>query len=91
MRILLVSYYFPPTNAIGAVRVGKLAKYLLAQGHDVRVLTAAEPYLPKSLPVEFPERRIVRTRTVDLDRLPLKVFRKHDIGLQQGVAGEPRS
>lgn len=89
MRILLVSYYFPPTNAIGAVRVGKLAKYLLAQGHDVRVLTAAEPYLPKSLPVEFPERRIVRTRTVDLDRLPLKIFRDHSMGIQQSFAGEP--
>lgn len=89
MKILLISYYFPPTNAIGAVRVGKLAKYLLAQGHDVRVLTAAEPFLPKSLPVEFPERRIVRTRTVDLDRLPLKLFPRRATVMQRGFADEP--
>ena len=89
MKILLVSYYFPPTNAIGAVRIGKLAKFLLAQGHDVRVLTAAEPFLPKSLPVDFPERRIVRTRTIDLDRLPLKIFRKRNTIMQRGFADEP--
>ena len=28
-RVLLVSYYFAPQNAIGAVRPAKLAKYLL--------------------------------------------------------------
>ncbi len=28
MRLLFVSYWFPPTNAIGAVRAGKFAKYM---------------------------------------------------------------
>jgi glycosyltransferase involved in cell wall biosynthesis len=42
MRILLVSYYFPPYNSVGAVRPGKLAKFLEQQGHDVRVLTCSE-------------------------------------------------
>ena len=39
MKVLIVSFAFPPSNVIGAVRVGKLARYLDHRGHDVRVLT----------------------------------------------------
>jgi hypothetical protein len=42
MRILLLSWYFPPGNTIGAIRVGKLARYLHAAGHDVRVICGAK-------------------------------------------------
>lgn len=37
-RILLISYYFGPQNAIGAVRPTKLAKYLARMGHEVTVI-----------------------------------------------------
>ena len=37
MRLLIVSFAFPPYNSIGGVRVGKTAKYLASFGHDVRV------------------------------------------------------
>ena len=37
-RILIISYYFAPQNAIGAVRPTKLAKYLTRMGHEVTVL-----------------------------------------------------
>lgn len=37
-RILIVSYYFGPQNAIGAVRPTKLAKYLARMGHEVTVI-----------------------------------------------------
>lgn len=53
MRILLVSYFFPPYNAIGAVRVSKTAKYLEAAGHEVRVLSASDQPLPASLPLSI--------------------------------------
>lgn len=36
--ILLVSYYFAPQNAIGAIRPTKLAKYLARMGYHVTVL-----------------------------------------------------
>ncbi len=39
MRILIISYYFPPYNSVGAVRPGKLAGYLHEKGHDVHVIT----------------------------------------------------
>ena len=38
MRILIISYYFAPQNAIGAVRPTKLAKYLSRLGHEVTVI-----------------------------------------------------
>ncbi|HOF88480.1 MAG TPA: glycosyltransferase [Armatimonadota bacterium] len=58
MRILIVSYYFPPFNTIGAVRVGKIARYLLAMGHDVRVVAACPPKLARTLPLEIPPERV---------------------------------
>ena len=59
MKLLLVSFWFPPTNAIGAVRVGKFAKHLHQAGHDVRVL--AGPELDNlTLPLELPAELVLR-------------------------------
>src|SRR4051812_20287108 len=60
-RILIVSYRFPPFQSIGALAVGKTAKYLVREGHDVRVLSADDQPLPRSLSVEVPGEFVVRT------------------------------
>lgn len=57
LKVLLVSHAFPPKNIIGAVRVGKFAKYLHEAGHDVRVI-AAHDTGDLSLPVEIPADRV---------------------------------
>lgn len=63
MRILLVSYFFPPFDSAGAVRTGKVAAYLTRFGHDVRVVSAREQSVPSaSLPVDLPADRVVYTR-----------------------------
>ena len=54
MKVLIVSFAFPPSNVIGAVRVGKLARYLDRRGHDVRVLTT-DIVDDRSLPLEIAE------------------------------------
>ena len=60
MKVLIVSFAFPPSNVIGAVRVGKLARYLDHRGHDVRVLTTdAED--DRSLPLDIARDRVVYT------------------------------
>jgi len=41
LNILIVAFYYPPDPAIGAVRVGALAKHLTAKGHNVHVLSSA--------------------------------------------------
>lgn len=67
MRILVISFHFPPSNVIGAVRVGKTAQYLARFGHDVRVVSAAQPLSRRPLKVDFPEDRVVYARWQDLD------------------------
>src|SRR5215207_6879415 len=42
LRILLVAYYYPPLNIIGARRPAALAKWLRRRGHDVTVLTSVQ-------------------------------------------------
>jgi hypothetical protein len=60
MKILIVAFRFPPSNFIGAVRVGKLASFLHRNGHVVRVLTT-DLSEDRSLPVEMPPEWIVNT------------------------------
>ncbi len=45
-KVLIVSYVFPPMSTAGAVRVGKLAKYLPEFGWQAVILTAALPGRP---------------------------------------------
>jgi hypothetical protein len=40
-RILVVSYYFPPSTAIGGARWAAMARYLTRMGHEVSVITSA--------------------------------------------------
>lgn len=92
MRILIVSYAFPPFNSIGGVRVGKTAKYLVRAGHDVRVIAAAEQPFPRTLPLEVPEERVVYTRWLNV-RKPVEVVSKDAPaarGEAQSVGGRNR-
>ncbi len=41
MKILIIAYFFPPTNTIGALRPYGWAKYWAEAGHDVAVLTTS--------------------------------------------------
>ncbi|WBY00730.1 glycosyltransferase [Ramlibacter tataouinensis] len=58
MRILLVSYYFPPFNSVGAMRPGALAGFLAQQGHDVHVLTCSNQPFPQGLPQHLPAAQV---------------------------------
>ncbi|MDW8234482.1 MAG: glycosyltransferase [Roseiflexaceae bacterium] len=66
MRILIVSYYFPPYNIIASLRVGKTAKYLRQFGHDVRVVTARNLPYPVDLKVEVPSDCVITTPWIDV-------------------------
>lgn len=46
MRILIIAYYFPPYNSVGAVRPGKFADYLHQKGHEVYVITGKNQPFP---------------------------------------------
>lgn len=43
MRILFISYYFAPANAVAAVRTTKIVKYLEKNGFTVDVICGNFP------------------------------------------------
>ena len=61
MRIAIVSFFFPPYNTAGSLRVGKTAKYLLELGHEVRVITARGQRYPVGLDLEVPPQIVTYT------------------------------
>jgi glycosyltransferase involved in cell wall biosynthesis len=70
VKLLLVTWYFPPANTIGAVRMGKFAKYLGRQGYDFRVLTGRDWGLPETLPLEIDPGVVHSARHRDLNEMP---------------------
>lgn len=61
-RVLIVSFLFPPLFDIGAVRIGKFAKYLPEFNWEPIVLTVDHmKNMHLTLPVEIDEANIVRT------------------------------
>ena len=72
MRILVISYAFPPFNSIGGLRVSKTAKYLLEFGHDVRVVTARDQPFRPTLPLEVPPENVIYSRGLNV-RKPAEV------------------
>ncbi len=75
MKILLVCWYFPPANTIAAVRLGRLAEYMLRNGHDVRVVSARNIPFPATLEINIPVDKVVYAPWVDLDALPRGIAR----------------
>ena len=73
MKILIVSWYFPPYSTMGALRIGQFAKYLIAQGHEVRVISARDEALEKSLPVEVPQDIVHSTEWIDVNGFPAMI------------------
>lgn len=69
MRILIVSWYYPPSNDIAALRAGKISQYLRDAGHDLWVLTGQSLHHDWSQPVALPEDRIIRAPWFDVDDL----------------------
>ena len=69
MRLLLVTYYFPPSGGAGVQRTLKFAKYLRAAGVEPVVLTVeagAYPSLDPTLAADVPDGvEVVRTRALD--------------------------
>ena len=88
MRILIVSWYMPPFNTMGALRVGKLCKFLNEQGHDVRVVSCGGLPYAKTLALEFPEERIARSGYWDVIALP-KLVQRIRVGISGGNKAAP--
>jgi len=70
LRILLISWYFPPVNTIGSLRVGALARFLVGRGHDIGVVTGKNWGHPETLPLNIPLERLVYAKSLDVNAPP---------------------
>lgn len=68
MKVLIVSFFFPPQNAIGGLRAGKMAKYLPRHGWDPIVLTTFPESADPTMPIDISEERIHRAPVKPLAR-----------------------
>lgn len=74
MRILIMTWFFPPANTMGALRVGKFADFLIRHGHTVRVVTA--DFKGSAPPLDtVPSCPVVRTGWWDVNTLPHHIAR----------------
>ena len=68
-RVLVISYYFPPSGGPGVQRVLKTVKHLREFGYEPTVLTVADGAYPQhdaSLMADVPEGVVVhRTKALD--------------------------
>jgi glycosyltransferase involved in cell wall biosynthesis len=86
MRILIISAFFPPTNAIGALRVGKFARFLTSCGHDVRVVSAVQDGIPATLETTIPPEHVHALRWFDINTLAVRCFSRKVNAYRQGGA-----
>src|SRR5262245_47851918 len=68
MRVLIVTYHFPPDAEVGGVRPYQMARYLPEFGIEPWVLTVRADYAetpnPGLVAAGVPEERIIRTRVL---------------------------
>lgn len=82
MKILFITYYFAPYNTIGAVRTTRTAEKLIGMGHDVKVISANEQYLPKNLSTSFPKENVFYTKWFNPKKyIPCKSLPANDFSL----------
>ncbi len=76
-RVLLVSFFFPPTNAVGSIRHDRFARHLPEHGWDPQVLTV-DRFLsrPATLASSFGEERITRAWFPDPTGLLIRTLRR---------------
>ena len=75
---------------MGALRVGKFAKYLVGEGHDVRIVCAKDQPYAMDHPVEVPEDFIYRTIWRDINWLPASIQRVR-AGIKSLLSGKTRA
>jgi len=77
VKILIISYFFPPLNQIGSLRVGKMAKYFRQFGHDVRVITNRPQSQDMSAPLEIPPEHCIYTEALSFEQTIDESYHNH--------------
>jgi glycosyltransferase involved in cell wall biosynthesis len=74
-RVLIVAYYFPPLGGIGSLRVSGFASHLPQYGWEPTVLAPRDGAYYRDPQISFPERRVIRTPSIELSRTGKRALR----------------
>jgi glycosyltransferase involved in cell wall biosynthesis len=89
-RVLIVAFFFPPSNVVGAIRPAMFAKYLPDHGWEPTVLTVdAFRTRPNTTAVELPPESVVQARYLDPVGLAIRMARGPG-ALLGALPGAPR-
>ena len=81
MKILLLSYYFPPCGGAAVQRWLRFSRALVKQGHSLTVITTEDgdyPYMDESLLAKLPPKlKVLRSRPLGFGRLWSILGQKH--------------
>ncbi len=77
MKILFITFFFPPYKTIASIRTGKTAKLLYEMGYDIKVVTAKNIDLKEELSIELPFSNLYQTDWMDFDKSLLKILGKN--------------
>lgn len=79
MRVLVISFYYPPLQTIAAERLGSMVRYLRKKGHEVYVLTRfydTQQQRGDNMLVGFDESEELKTNYVNIDNTLYVRYRK---------------
>jgi len=76
VKILFITFFFPPYKTVASIRTGKTAKLLYEMGHDVKVVSSKNNDMKEELKVEIPIIDLYQTNWLDLDDMVLKLVGK---------------
>jgi glycosyltransferase involved in cell wall biosynthesis len=68
-RVLVIAYYFPPIGGIGSIRMARFAECLPALGWEPTVIAPRDTPHPQDPRLRADERRVIRSRSIELSRL----------------------
>jgi glycosyltransferase involved in cell wall biosynthesis len=68
-KVLVVAYYFPPIGGIGAIRMARFAECLPEHCWEPTVIAPRDTPHPQDPNLSVDERRVVRSRSIELSRL----------------------
>src|SRR3954468_9547286 len=74
-RVLIVAYYFPPLGGAGSLRISGFAGHLPEYGWEPTVLAPRDGAYYRDPQISFPERRVIRTPSIELSRAGKRTLR----------------
>ena len=66
MKILFITFFFPPYKTVASIRTGKTAKLLHEMGHEIKVISAKNS-MKEELEVEIPKNLLHQTSWFSID------------------------